>query len=220
MSDKRTATQILLNIEGDIKYLKSAYQALDHKLNLILNRLNAGPVQASSHVAIGASKPLAPNFIPSAGPKEPPNDLQFTQVGAETITATPVSRLEPEQDDDGNFELQVEQVPKGVRRNSNRPNPLIPPTESGERVQVQQKINYPDGAKVALATVNIFDAEGSLAKTTRTNSFGNWVAVLYPGTYRVNVKKPPLKDRVPVEVEYTVSIPMSDTPVELEPPKL
>lgn len=225
MSEKRTATQILLNIEGDIKYIKSAYQSLDYKLNLILNALNGRPAPPT------VLPPGVPHFD-TVPPRDTSSQLpvsnigppaEFTQVGSvagtQSIMASPVSRSKPEQDDNGNLELQIDPAPKSQRRTANRPTVAMS-TETAQRVQVQQKIMYPDGDKVTLATVNIFDESGGLVKSTRTNSFGNWVAALPSGGYRVQVKKAPLKNKIPVEVEYKVVIPSSDTPVELEPPKL
>lgn len=91
---------------------------------------------------------------------------------------------------------------------------------SGRKVAVQQRITYSDGKNICLANVEIKNLAGLSIKKMRTNAMGKWIAVLEPGIYNIHVTKSANKTNADVELNFPVTIPESDRPIELPVPKI
>lgn len=93
-------------------------------------------------------------------------------------------------------------------------------TRKSGKITVQQPILHPDGSKVILGNIEIFDMSNKLVKKTKTNSLGKWSALLDIGKYLVKVTKVPTNGRPLLDKQYMIDInPLSDeTTMELEPP--
>lgn len=83
---------------------------------------------------------------------------------------------------------------------------------------VSQLVQYNDGSLVFMATVEVTDQNGRINKT-RTNTKGRWSLVLGPGDYMVHISTnyPPSAGKKNVDMKYSVNVPPSENPVELNP---
>lgn len=206
MSDNkpRTATEVLLALEERVKRLEGFIQnddmLLKQNLNL-LNQLNqklAELSEASKKLQVAAVQvPVAPT---------PPTVPQAT-IGKRIISAETVD--------------EPPQIPAPPRT----PTIPQPPIKKPEKkrvdtalgtVNVSQVIQYPDGKRVLYADVKIYNSNGELATSSKTNTAGRWTKDLIPGTYKVKVDK--LKP--PISLEYNITVYQSDIPIEIESPEI
>lgn len=198
---ERKATDILLDIEKTLNLVLGYQKTNDLNQKLLLNRLNkivtglenksAAPVKRQPSVEAFVTVPTPPSKTLVAKPMQVTNAEDF--------------------DEEGKPQIEVELQPKTGRRD------IRMPTQQGKKVAVQQRIHYPDGKNVILASIEITDAAKNVIKKTRTNSAGKWNATLDPGRYFIHVTKSATTEKPVVEHRYEVEIPISDSPLELEP---
>ena len=197
----RKATDILLDIEKKIDLILGYQKTNDLNQKLLLDRLNK-VVAGLEQVRLPVKNPIVNNPSSFVPPITKPLMAKPIQVGVEDF------------DEQGRQQIEVELQPKTGRRD------IRVPTQPGKKVAVQQKISYPDGRSVILATVEIADMSQNIVKKTRTNSAGKWNATLDPGKYIIHVSKSATTEKPVVEQRYEVEIPISDSPLELESPKV
>lgn len=211
MSDDRKATDILLIIESDVKEILAYVRNNDLNYRLILERLRL--------LSEGASKaPLAisPPSLVSGDTKPVPLSagpfIQSSDLKEKIRKAMEEASL---QDDNVKFQdLEVENSQSGKRRGTRVQ------INAEKQVSVQQKIVDSDGKNVFMAKVEIFDEQGNLAKQTKTNQTGKWLAQLLPGRYSVTITKAGTATKSPVESTYSVLIPVQETNCELDTKKV
>jgi hypothetical protein len=92
------------------------------------------------------------------------------------------------------------------------------PKPKGPKSSVTQILNRGNDP-LFLANVEVLDDNNDLISQTRTNTKGRWLMALAPGEYRVHVTKrfPPDSGRKSVDTMYQINVPLSDTPLELDP---
>ncbi|HVI41871.1 MAG TPA: hypothetical protein VM577_14570 [Anaerovoracaceae bacterium] len=222
---ERKASDVLLELEKKVDQILQYLKNIDFNNKLILERLNKAPVESAKPIA--AAPPPAPQRkMPSAGPYVPPTPPTAVAPAGKapagkTLMTKPVTDYEFHEvlDDGENHQIHEDLQPKLGRRD------IRTPMQQDKKTQVQQKIMYPDGKNVILASVEIFtlipDGKGKLekklVKQTRTNSSGKWLAALDPGKYSIHIFKTATTNKPVVEQAYEVEIPLSDAPLELEP---
>lgn len=197
----RKASDILIDLEREVRLILQMQKSQQNAINILLDRTNA--------------------FVRAleSGQNEMSKEHQ-------TLTAKPVENNFPEQSMSGFVELQTESATAITARRDIRKIAAVdavaqvaPATE--KRKSVQQKIMYPTGGEVILATVNVFSAAGDLIKSTKTNNFGNWIAALFPGEYRVKVTKKAVKDKPPIDLVYNINVPDTTAQaVTFDPPEI
>jgi hypothetical protein len=235
-SNKRTGTQLLLDLETKVEALMGHVRNLENTAKIILQRINDSPSsqpsvepQAISMAQIKrqAATAVAPAEPPKTGEWAKFEDLPRTNKFAEARTragvaddpaqqapmkARPAAAPPPPDEE----ELREEVVHKGARRG------LRVPASQGPKVTVSQQVFTAEGRPVFLASVEALDERGQLARQTRTNRNGRWVMGLEPGQYTIHVVKrvAPDSGKEPVELTYPVTIPPSNEEMELDPPEI
>lgn len=191
MTDRK-ATDILLEIDRKIDLLLKYQTTNDLNQKLILDRLNRLLKVNVEHFTT----------------------VQTEMPANKPLMAKPAQMASEDINEYGEVQKEVELQPKIGRRDQRIP------TQDGKKIAVQQKIVYPDGKNVIIATVEIYNMSNVLVKRTRTNSAGKWNATLDPGKYLIHITKSATTEKPLVEQRYEVEIPISHGPLELEPPKI
>lgn len=235
----RKASDILLNVESYLQTVVKFMQNIDNNQKLLLDKVNK--LTADLKKLQGDEKQFVAKPIP-----QPQASLQtqpaFYQSGKKIFSAEalekppqsdqqvfvghPVQEQSYELDNYGQPELMEEVIHTGQRRTTRGGQGG---DSSTKKVAVSQRITFPNGTAVFLATITIFDLQAAQEKKKqtpikriRTNSHGRWLTSLDPGEYRVHVlkrlgaetKKPP------IELNFKIQVPESDSPVELPTPEL
>jgi hypothetical protein len=213
---RRTASDVLLELEAKVNELLALSRNHDNLLKLLLNR-NSNKIidNLPNVIEKPLPKPLIPGLKPgvvmtSAGLGIKENNEEFPTVKApKTVKVINSEEAEPE------F-IDVENVPKGKRRTARYS------SEEGtsKKTAVHQRILYPDGKNVCLASVEIMDSKNNVIKQLRTNPTGKWMAALEPGTYIVNISKQNVMNKPNVNISFEVDIPQSAEPIELPSPEV
>lgn len=199
MTDKtdRKATDILLDLETKVDRMLAYIATIDMNHKLLLNRLNSGQAKFQD-----------PHSSQTNLVEVKPKDVEYEFKNAdETIAEDPMD------DNSAAPELEVDKNPNGKKRNTRS-------HTTGKMVPVQQKICYPDGSNVCVAKVEVCDLQGNLVKQMRTNQVGKWMMSLTPGDYNVTIVKMQSTNKPKVDLKYQITIPYSDSIVELQVKKL
>lgn len=221
MTNKRKVSDAILNMESKVDNIVSLAKNTDNTIKILLGRIN------------DLSKLLEPQLQQRRQQQQQfrenaTNKSTYIPADNGIIVAAPMTEELVEYDEFGHPELSVEVLPKGQRRTSRA---QMGDGDTGKRVSVSQQILSEDGKPVFLANVEILkhnpnpkrgDPIETLVKQTRTNPKGRWIAPLEPGEYIVHVVKRQSADgsKLPVELRYNVSIPNSDSPLELPSPQV
>lgn len=188
MTEGKKATDLLNDIIANQQIILKYLQNIDYTNKLIHNRLS--------------------NTSPAVVQKiEPP------QVADVKIISTKSSlqiALEADEQEQMNDELMVEVNSDGKLRTQRSENVI-------KKIPVQQRIVYADGKNIYMANVEIFNSQGVSVKKTRTNQIGKYLAAIPSGEYTVTVTKAATTLKPKVDLNYSISIPNSDTQIELEP---
>lgn len=191
----RTASDILLSLEGKVDTLMQLHRNLDLNIKILSNKFN----QITSMLSEPLLSPdLDPAKIALAPPSYQAPDFKLN-VQDELFIPKETG-------------LSVDTAPVGFRRTSrpetfssvsaqerNVPTPSITqpvfyPPKAAEpaqgQVPVQQRIVDKNGKSLFMCSVEIIDAKTNLLiAKTRTNGTGKWQASLAPGNYRVATSK-------------------------------
>lgn len=191
MEQKRTATEVLLNIEDKINSIYNFMQNLDNTTKLILNRLNNLERNNLNN---------QPKVITSFG------------VSAPSVSA-PLDDPSLKKEKNSNKKAKIN-TPKKLEET--QPQNL---DESKKIVSVSQKILHSNGSEATFADVELFDSDGNSITTTKTNTSGRWIKTLNPGNYKAKIyKKGNGKDYQDLNLNFSFSVKDSDTPIELPTP--
>ncbi len=213
-TDKRKATEILLDLEERIKIVEGRIQNSENLLKIMLGRLNANGITPQTSPSPRVSppvinkenfedRPVTHKFSDAAeriGIKiEEPEPKQITEV----FTAQPA---QPLSDPDEIIEAPIRGNARGQRG----------PKFSGAKASVSQVLTVGE-TPLFLANIEILDEQGVLINQARTNTKGRWLMALAPGNYQVHVSKrfPPDSGRPPIDTVYPINIPSSNKPMEL-----
>jgi hypothetical protein len=205
--DKRSATDILLTIEADLKTVDIRNQNIENLLKILLNKLNKSdsirPIPQQQNIVVPTDVINKDNF------DNRPKTNRFSEMAAEqgiNLNNSPntiVAKTETDM-----TESKVRAPTRGQRG----------PKGKGSKCSVSQIINIDNGSPLFLANVEILDENNDLISQGRTNSKGRWMMALTPGDYQAHVVKryPPDSGKKSIDVTYTITIPQSDKPIELD----
>lgn len=190
MESKRTATEVLLNIEDRVNSIYNFMQNLDNTTKLILNKLN----NLEKNNANNQSK-----VITSFG------------ITAPSVSA-PLDNPNPKKEK--NNKKNKVNMPSKLEETA--PNNL---DENKKIVSVSQKILHSDGTEATFADVEIFNSIGESIAVTKTNTSGRWIKTLNPGNYKAKIsKKGNGKTHQDLNLNFSFSVKDSDSPIELPTP--
>lgn len=191
MSEERKASEILLQLEHELKQLTGYVKTIDFNLKLLLSRVNS-------------SASLTADVTPVVKQVETPSPSAFSMPTVEAVGIPPLA-------------FPSSPAASVVPKNQKTAKKVTSSEASSTKMPVQQRVIFPDGRNVMLANVEIYDLQNNLAKKTKTNSAGKWNATLIPGKYFVMVSKSIPNSKKPVEKRFEIEIPVSDAPIELDP---
>jgi hypothetical protein len=225
--NKRSATDILLDLEQRVIVLEKRFQNVENLLKLTLNALNQmrmSPVEPkAAQVAPVQPRPVVPPVVNKDNFDNRPKTSKFAQMAAQQ--GLDVEDDEPDADTEHIEEVfrarpqgpvedhddMVEAPSRGNARGQRGPQ------KSDKKGSVSQVIKRGD-TPLYIANVEVFDDSGQLINQTRTNTKGRWLMALAPGDYRVHVLKrfPPDSGKLPIDTSYQISVPPSNKPMELD----
>lgn len=232
--DKRSATDILLDIEARLGTLDKRVQNSENLLKILLSRIN---ISLSSSTGVQAQQQPVQSTVQQSMPSVVNKDNfesrqrtnKFTEAAAShglniEEDINPVDPFESDEDDvkgisnsqivksESDIDVLEEAASRGTFRGQRGQK------TKGAKYSVSQNL-IRDNSPVYLATVELIDENGSLINQTRTNTKGRWMLALAPGSYQVHVLKrfPPDSGKKPIDVTYPIVIPQSDKPIELNP---
>jgi hypothetical protein len=234
--DKRSATDILLDIEAKLGAFDKRIQNSENLLKILLSRLNTAlssglSIQASQQQPQYQNTPQPVPYVPAVVNKDNFESRQKTSKFAEAAAGLgidvedDVEPVDPFETD----EFKTESIPRPLPKDEEAEDMLEAPSRGNSRGQrgpktkgakcsVSQSLSS-DNSPIYLANVELLDENGSLINQTRTNTKGRWMMALAPGSYQVHVLKrfPPDSGKKSIDVTYPIVIPQSDKPVELNP---
>ena len=210
--EKRLATDILLSIESKLITLEKRQQNSENILKILLGKLNKTP-----SILPPPSISLERKFIPSDTINKDnfenrPKTNRFAEMAASkgvTIDERQGALIAKPAENSGEMSESTLRMPARGQRG---------PKPKGPKSSVTQILNRGNDP-LFLANIEVLDDNNELISQTRTNTKGRWLMALAPGEYRVHVTKrfPPDSGRKSVDTMYQISVPLSDTPLELDP---
>jgi hypothetical protein len=244
--DKRSATDILLDIEARLSTLDKRVQNSENLLKILLSRVNASlssgtVVQSQSQqVQQTTNVPVVPSVVNKDNFESRSRTNKFTEAAAShgLNVEDDINPVDPFESDDEaealafasqfsndalprptqmvKSESDIDLLESAASRGNSRGQ--RGPKTKGTKCSVSQNLVRED-SPIYLATVELLDENGSLINQTRTNTKGRWMLALAPGSYQVHVLKrfPPDSGKKQIDVTYPIVIPQSDKPVELNP---
>lgn len=216
MNKQRKATDVLLDLEIKVDTILTHLKNQENLMKVIANRL--GVFNKSNEVKQPSIKDSVENLPtkPIIPGLKPGIVMTSARLGKKedvpTITSQNTERDEVEA---GDF-IEVETNPKGKRRTAR----YAENESTSKKTAVQQKITYADGKNVCLASVEIYDLNNNLIKQAKTNAMGKWMAALDPAEYIIKINKHGVANKPNINLEFQITIPNSDRPLELDPPEL
>lgn len=223
MVEPRKASEILLDLEIEVRKLKTTVELQDHLLKMILDNCNKTNTMINVLIDV---QPLS---------QEQRLAIKEQFQSKETIKAI---SIQP------GFPIEVEQEFKGQRRitrgqeatNTKASNANIEfkdymanrkkvPEESisskeqniksEKRVPVTQRVQDNNKKDLFMAEVNLTSNDGQYTSKTKTNAMGKWQAQLPPGKYLVKVSKMDTTLQKKLESQQEITVPNSNSPVIL-----
>lgn len=238
--EKRSATDILLDIEARMGVMEKRQQNSENLLKILLARLNAAlngaqpqpqqpqqpapqpqvqqPVTRTVNKDNFESRPKTSKFSEAAASHglDVEDDIEvldpFETFSNSQIEEEIVAKPLPPVVKQSDHDTMTEAPSRGNSRGQRGPKTLT------TKCSVSQDLSR-DDSPVFLANIELLDENGSLVNQTRTNTKGRWMMALAPGNYQVHVLKrfPPDSGKKPIDVTYPIVIPPSDKPLELNP---
>lgn len=204
MSNKRKATDVLLQMESSINTLLGYVRNQDHMIKMLLQKISL----LEKQITVNFDKPAPAPSQPQAKPLMPglKSGVILGQSGLKHV------EVEAKSEEELEFPVVEVPAPQGKRRSGRYVSE--PNVNSNKPIPVQQSVVYPDGKNVCLANVEIFQ-EDKLVKKTRTNASGKWITSLEPGVYTVCVFKQSVANKPEVNLSFEIDVHPSDGPIEL-----
>lgn len=194
--EERKATDVLLDIENEVKKLTQTMSSLMLAHTLSLDKLN--------HVY---------NYISNL--EKEIEAEEALQNGAKAMNNLPVqSAITPP--------IEVDVSPVGIRRTARQPEVVdeVKISSTGEKkVPVMQRVTTPGpdnvGKDLFMADVRIMNEQKELVAKIKTNSIGKWQAHLAPGKYDVHIVKTDTATKTKIEAMQSITIPNSHGTITL-----
>jgi len=220
MAEEKKATEILAGMDQKIDEILGYVKNIDHKYNLILDRLNSQtktPAPSVPPPPRNSAPSLPPSGRPGLPSVEATDDFKFHD---HDVKSNLKSKLEKALADANQTQEELDQPQVDSNLDGMKRTLRFYPDAQIRRIPVQQRISYADGKNVPMASVEVFDASDALVKQTKTNQQGKWMAALPAGEYRISVSKMPTNLKPKVEATFQVTVLNSDSVVELETKKV
>jgi hypothetical protein len=214
MEQQRTATDVLLSLEKQVKQLVYMHQTLDLNIKVLSNKLNQlieavdSPMlanemeQSMNPIAIAKAPPM--KIVEEFNPTPPiplaseTSPVGFRRTGREGVQAKNPTKNVPTP----SIKLPEMKAPQVID---------IPPT-TGKK-PLSQRVVDKNGASLFKADIEILNQEGHTVWKGQTGATGKWQTALDPGNYRLNVKKHTTQQNINVAVDLVVN---DSTPRELQ----
>ncbi len=203
---ERTSSEVLLELEAKIDTILGYLKTIDLNNKIILSRLNKDNALAGK--VVNPAVPALPVQI-SALPRVEAFTGALPPSINKNVTSLPIKH--PSSGDSLLKDLETQFIE--VQNDATK---IIPQSGDGKKIPIQQKVLYPDNKVVVLANIEIFDTNKNLIKKTKTNNVGKWNALLEPGAYVVHVFKSGTVDKPSIDRKFEISVPVIDTPIELD----
>jgi hypothetical protein len=223
MAEQRKASDILLDLETEVKSLKSIVNLQDLLLKKILGSCNKMNSVLESLVSGQELTPEQKEAVTE--------QLQHTTI--EPIAISPGFPIEVERDFKGQRRItRGPEVPSTKASNADiefkdymaqrkkvTPIDLGPKTteqavKSEKKVPVTQRVQDNNKKDLFMAEINLISNEGHVLKT-KTNAMGKWQAQLPPGKYLVKVSKMDTALQKKLEAEQDIVVPNSNSSITL-----
>ena len=211
--EKRLATDILLSIEAKLITLEKRQQNSENILKILLNKLNRIPsvLPPPSKLFDGVASSDS-DTINKDNFDNRPKTNRFAEIAASqgiTIDERKRAIISKLADNPGEMSESVLRLASRGQRG---------PKPKGPKSTVTQVLNRGNDP-LFLANVEVLNNNNELVSQTRTNTKGRWLMTLTPGDYNIHVTKrfPPESGRKSVDTTYQITVPISETPLELDP---
>jgi hypothetical protein len=221
MSEERTGTDVLLDLEKQVAQLVHMNQSLDFNIKVLSNKLNQ-VIELLNNMSAEAQ--MDPTMDPIAMATAPQSVMPKMKIEDEWKPAIPIT---------------TDTAPVGFRRTS-RPetfhNPKTPtkntptlsfpvpemkpptsvmePSPNTGKKPLSQRIVDRNGSSVFKADIEVVDEQGHTVWKGQTGMTGKWTTALAPGKYRVNIRKQTTQQKIAVSQDLLVN---DKTPADLQP---
>ena len=185
--DSRKASDILLSIEQKLDQLLLVITANDLTMKVIANKLQ--------------------NLI------DKNQNISATTIDNLLPTVSVLSPEKEEIDINSEFNIQEEKNPSGIRRTS-RSSSDAPESFFNEnkihknvsKIPITQRVVDKNGKSLFLANVEFFNEKSESIEQVKTNSVGKYQAQLFPGNYKVLIKKIEPLSKTQLECVQTITV--------------
>ena len=185
--DSRKASDILLSIEQKLDQLLLVITANDLTMKVIANKLQ--------------------NLI------DKNQNISATTIDNLLPTVSVLSPEKEEIDINSEFNIQEEKNPSGIRRTS-RSSSDAPESFFNEnkihknvsKIPITQRVVDKNGKSLFLANVEFFNEKSESIEQVKTNSVGKYQAQLFPGNYKVIIKKIEPLSKTQLECVQTITV--------------
>jgi len=208
----RKASEVLLDLEAKLNKLLAEQSNTNNLLKVIANRLGSPqqPIMQQPVPQQPQQAPLMPGLKP--GVRLENGVLVNDSPASDNEVFDPNGQLAG-QKVETEYKMEMETSPKGERRGARYTN-----QEPQKRnVTITQKVLYPNGKNVCLARIEVFDMEGNLVTSAKTNSTGKWSAQLpSEQDYVINVIKKASASKPEINKSFEISVPNQSAPLQLK----
>lgn len=229
--NERTAVDVLLETEKQIKVLVAINQSLDLNIKVLSNKLNTTMERVDHILALIEDMPDEPGFT------------MVDDMNPHTLATAPPKRIQVQEEFAPPIPLTKETAPVGQRRTSrgevlspqpmkgqvqkpikNVPTPSFPvpemktpisiaePAPTSGKVPLSQRVVDRNSNSIFKADVEITNEGGSTVWKGQTGTTGKWTTALEPGRYHINIHKQTTQQKIQVGTELLVN---DKTPREL-----
>jgi hypothetical protein len=189
MNEERKATEVLIDIESEVKKLSQTMSSLMLAQTLSLDKLNRvynyisgleRELEEEKKLQLGQAQQASAN-IPIQSPTNPP--------------------------------IEMETDPKGVRRTSRQPEappadaPMAASQPGEKKIPVIQRVTDHSGKDLFMADVRVMNEGKEIVAKVKTNSVGKWQALMAPGKYDVHILKTDTATKTKIEAMQTITVP-------------
>jgi hypothetical protein len=186
---ERKATEVLIDIENEVKKLSQTMSSLMLAQTLSLDKLNR-----------------VYNYISNLEKEiEEEKKLQLGQAQQANHNQSIQSPTTPP--------MEMETNPKGTRRTSRQPDapsseaPMAVSQPGEKKIPVVQRVTDHTGKDLFMADVKIMNENKEIVSKVKTNSVGKWQALIAPGRYDVHILKTDTATKTKIEAMQTITVP-------------
>ncbi len=224
MAEQRKASDVLLELETEVKSLKSILNLQDHLLKTILgncNKTNAmlGALIDAQPLTAEQRAVIREQFQPAASeaimiPQGFPVEIEKVFKGERRITRAPNEPSTKASNADIEFKDYMAQKKKPPQTEF-RPKAAAQQVKSEKKIPVTQRVQDNNKKDMFMAEVNLLSPQGELVLKTKTNAMGKWQAQLAPGNYVVKASKMDTALQKKIETQQNITIPNSNSAITL-----